>query len=306
MNREEYFDWIRGKRVAFCGVGRTHMPLVQLYLEKGAVVSVRDQRTLGELKENGETLRKLGVKLVLGEGYLEDLTEEVISRTPAIRPDLPEFIKAQKRGAILTSEMETFFELCPCKIYGITGSDGKTTTTTILSEFLKAQGKTVHLGGNIGKPLLPEIEAVRDTDVVVAELSSFQLMSMRNAPHVSVVTNLSPNHLNWHKSEEEYYEAKKNIFLYQGENSRTVLNADNKITASFAPEAKGDLWQFSRKGKVANGVWYDGGQIFVNGEKLMDAGEIKIPGMHNVENYMAAMAAAWGDVSPENMRKVAG
>jgi len=296
---------ISGKSVAFCGIGRSHMPLMELFQKKGAVVSARDKRSFEELGENGEKLKALGVKLILGEDYLQDLNEDIIFRTPGMKYYLPELTEARKRGAAVTSEMETFFELCPCKIYAVTGSDGKTTTTTIISEFLKAEGKTVHLGGNIGKPLLPEIGTVRETDCAVVELSSFQLISMRESPDVAVVTNLSPNHLDMHKDMREYIDAKKNIFLHQSAYSRTVLNADNEITASFAPETRGDTWMFSRKERPGRGVWCDGDSIYVNGEKVLEVSEIKIPGWHNVENYMAAIGAVWGDVSPENIRKVA-
>lgn len=305
MNQEQFFQMISGKSVAFCGIGRSHMPLMELFQKKGAVVSARDKRSLEELGENGEKLRALGVKLILGENYLQNLNEDIIFRTPGMKYYLPELTEARKRGAAVTSEMETFFELCPCKIYAVTGSDGKTTTTTIISEFLKAEGKTVHLGGNIGKPLLPEIGTVRETDCAVVELSSFQLISMRESPDVAVVTNLSPNHLDMHKDMQEYIDAKKNVFLHQSAYSRTVLNADNEITASFAPETRGDTWLFSRKERPERGVWCDGSSIYVNQEKVLEVSEIKIPGWHNVENYMAAIGAVWGDVSPETIRKVA-
>lgn len=305
MNREQFFESLKGKTVAFCGVGRSHMPLIELFQKKGAAVTVRDQRELSQLGENGEKLKALGVKLVLGEGYLRELHEDIIFRTPGMKFYLPELTEARRRGAAVTSELEMFFELCPCKIYAVTGSDGKTTTTTLISEFLKAAGKTVHLGGNIGKPLLPEIESICAEDCAVAELSSFQLISMRESPDVAVVTNLSPNHLDIHKDMEEYIGAKKNIFLHQNAFSRTVLNADNEITAAFARETRGDTWLFSRKSRPERGVWCDGDSIYVNQEKLLDVSRIKIPGWHNVENYMAAIAAVWGDVPPECIVKVA-
>lgn len=305
VNKEQFFSMINGKTVTFCGIGRSHMPLMELFQKKGAIVSARDRRSLEELGENGEKLTSLGVKLVLGENYLKDLNEDIIFRTPGMKYYLPELTAARERGAAVTSEMETFFELCPCKIYAVTGSDGKTTTTTIISEFLKAEGKTVHLGGNIGKPLLPEIETVRETDCAVVELSSFQLISMRKSPEVAVVTNLSPNHLDMHKDMQEYIDAKKNVFLHQGAYSRTVLNADNEITAAFADETRGDTWLFSRKEKPARGVWCDGTAVYVGTEKVLELADIKLPGWHNVENYMAAIGAVWGDVSPENIRRVA-
>ena len=305
MNTQQFFRYLKGKTVAFCGVGRTHMPLIQLFQEKGAVVTVRDQRPLEKLGENGEILRSLGVELRLGEDYLQDLNEDIIFRTPGMRYHLPQLEEARVRGCAVTSELELFFRLCPCKIYGVTGSDGKTTTTSIIAEFLKAQGKTVHLGGNIGKPLLPEIESIAPEDVAVVELSSFQLISMRESPDVAVVTNLSPNHLDVHKDMQEYIDAKKNILLHQGALSRTVLNAGNEITAGFAPEVRGDCWMFRRGAPVERGVWCDGESIYVHGEKLLEVSQIKIPGWHNVENYMAAIAAVWGDVEPQTIRHVA-
>lgn len=306
MDAKGFFHGIEGKRVAFCGIGRSHMPLMRIFMEHGAIVAARDRRSFQELGENGRILKELGVELVLGRDYLSNLTEDVIFRTPGMPFHLPELEAARGRGQTVTSEMEVFFRLCPCKIYAVTGSDGKTTTTTILSEFLKAQGKTVHLGGNIGKPLLPEIESIAPDHVVVAELSSFQLISMRQGPDVAVVTNLAPNHLDIHKDMDEYVDAKKNLILHQDGFSRTVLNADNEITAGFTELVRGDCWQFSRRAEPPRGVFCDGRQITVNGGHLMDVSEIKLPGWHNVENYMAAIAAAFGDVSPENMRKVAG
>ena len=305
MNTQQFFRYLKGKTVAFCGVGRTHMPLIKLFQEKGAVVTVRDQRPLEKLGENGEILRSLGVELRLGEDYLQDLNEDIIFRTPGMRYHLPQLEEARARGCAVTSELELFFRLCPCKIYGVTGSDGKTTTTSIIAEFLKAQGRTVHLGGNIGKPLLPEIESIAPEDVAVVELSSFQLISMRESPDVAVVTNLSPNHLDVHKDMQEYINAKKNILLHQGALSRTVLNAGNEITAGFAPEVRGDCWMFRRGAPVERGVWCDGESIYVHGEKLLKVSQITSPGWHNVENYMAAIAAVWGDVEPQTIRHVA-
>ena len=305
MNKEQFLTSIQGKTVTFCGIGRSHMPLIRLFQEKGALVSARDKRSLEELGDNGKALQERGVQLILGENYLEDLREDIIFRTPGMKYHLPQLEAARKRGAAVTSEMEVFFQLCPCKIYAVTGSDGKTTTTSIIAELLKAQGKTVHLGGNIGKPLLPEIESIQPEDCAVVELSSFQLISMRESPDVAVVTNLSPNHLDVHKDMQEYIDAKKNILLHQGAFSRTVLNAGNEITASFAPQVRGDCWMFRRGAPVERGVWCDGETIYVHGQALLPISQIRIPGWHNVENYMAAIAAVWGDVEPETIRRVA-
>lgn len=305
MDKEMFFESIKGKKIALCGVGRSHMPLVQMFTEKGALVSVRDKRSLSELGEDGAVLEKLNVNLILGEGYLDHLTEDIIFRTPGMQFALPQLTAARADGKIVTSELEVFFDICPCKIYAVTGSDGKTTTTTIISEFLRAQGKTVHLGGNIGKPLLPEIDAINPNDIAVVELSSFQLISMRKSPDVAVITNLSPNHLDWHKDMDEYIEAKRNIYLHQNAFSRTVLNADNEITASYQNEARGDVFLFSRAGRVPRGVWCENGEIYANGMKIMNTSDILISGVHNVENYLAAISAVAEEVDAENMRKIA-
>ena len=200
--------------------------------------------------------------------------------------------------------------MCPCEIFAVTGSDGKTTTTTIISEMLKASGRTVHLGGNIGRPLLPIIEQVKFDDVAVVELSSFQLISMRESPDVAVVTNLAPNHLDIHKDMAEYIDAKKNILLHQNAFSRTVLNLDNEITKGFANTVRGDVFLFSRQKRCQRGAWVsEDGTIFMswNGTttELMKKSDIRIPGNHNVENYLAAICAVWGYVTPEQMRDVA-
>jgi UDP-N-acetylmuramoylalanine--D-glutamate ligase len=305
MDRETFFEYIKGKKITLCGIGRSHIPLVELFTEKGAEVSMRDRRTFEKLGEDGKKLEKQGVKLILGEDYLKDLTEDIIFRTPGMKSSIPELEQARKAGKVVTSELEVFFEICPCKIYAVTGSDGKSTTTTVISEFLRTQGKTVHLGGNIGKALLPEIESVQSTDFVVAELSSFQLISMRKSPDVAVITNLAPNHLDWHVDMQEYIDAKKNIFLHQNAFSRTVINVDNELTKVYADEARGDVFSFSRQSRVDRGAWYENGSIYVNGERILETADIRIPGVHNIENYLAAICAVYGEVDKETIVKVA-
>ena len=203
MHLNTFWASLAGKTVTFCGIGHSHLPLIDLFAKKGAIVSARDRRTPEQLGETGEKLQKAGVRLILGEDYLKDLNEDIIFRTPGMRFYLPELEEARRRGSVVTSEMEVFFAFCPCKLYAVTGSDGKTTTTTLISEMLKAAGKTVHLGGNIGFPLLPRIREIGAEDLVVAELSSFQLQTMRRSPKTAVITNIAPNHLDVHKSMEE-------------------------------------------------------------------------------------------------------
>lgn len=303
---KRFFESVKGKKVVFCGIGGSHLPLIPLFLKYGAAVEARDRRSYGALGETAKSLEEQGVKLNLGEEYLKDLSGDIIFRTPGMKYYTPELTCARKNGSAVTSEMELFFDLCPCKIYAITGSDGKTTTTTLISEMLKRAGKTVHLGGNIGKPLLPEIETVSPEDAAVVELSSFQLISMRKSPEVAVVTNVAPNHLDVHASMEEYVESKMNILLHQNAFSRTVLNYDNDITRGFAEKTRGDTWFFSRKAQPDHGYYLKENMIVrSDGEEILDIREIKIPGWHNVENYMAAIAAVWGEVSPEIIRTVA-
>ena len=310
MTAEEFYRSVKGKTAAFCGLGGSNLPLVKLFAQHGAIVTARDRRSEEQLGETAKELKALGVRLVTGEGYLDHLDEEIIFRTPGMKYHLPQLEEARARGAAVTSEMEVFFDLCPCRIIAVTGSDGKTTTTTIISKILEAAGKTVHVGGNIGTPLLPQINEIGPDDIVVAELSSFQLISMRKSPDVAVVTNVSPNHLDIHKDMAEYIGAKKNIILHQNAFGRAVLNADNEITASFAEDVRGQCLMFSRRHPVKYGAWMDeNGDIFLSlpgsTTRVMNKADIRIPGLHNIENYLTAACAVWGLAGPEEIRNVA-
>ena len=305
----EFIESIRGKRVALIGMGRSHMPLIPLFTKYGAKVVACDKRDREALGDTAAQAEASGAALSLGEHYLDDLDVDIALRTPGMRFWCDELNALRDRGVVITSEMEIFFDVCPCRIFAVTGSDGKTTTTTVISEMLKAEGYTVHLGGNIGMPLLPEIETIRPDDVAVVELSSFQLISMTRSPDVAVVTNLQPNHLDIHKDMQEYIDAKKNIILYQNKGDKAVLNFDNDITNLFAEDCQGEVVFFSRRAKVDNGAYLDGNMIvYAEAGKVfdvLDIREIFIPGMHNVENYMTAICAVWGVVSFETIRKVA-
>lgn len=306
-----FYKSLHNKKVSFIGLGRSHRELLPMFASKGAIVTLRDKRTREQIGEEADKLEALGIKLTLGENYLENLCEEdIILRTPGMNYFTPALQQARESGAFVTSEMELFFDLCPCKIYAVTGSDGKTTTTTVISEFLKAQGFSVFLGGNIGFPLLPRIEQIGPDDRAVVELSSFQLISMRKSPDVAVITNVAPNHLDVHKDMQEYIDAKRNIYLHQGGISRTVINADNEITASFLPEIRGEAMQFSRRITPALGCYLaEDGTLTMNDRHsvtpVLHMDEIRIPGIHNVENYLAAISAVWGEVSEENIISVA-
>ena len=309
-NIKRFLESVNGKTVAFCGIGGSNLPLIRLFKKYGANVLACDKREHDALGENGDKAIEYGAELRLGENYLKDLNADIIFRTPGMRYYMDELVQARQNGAAVTSEMEVFFDLCPCKTIAVTGSDGKTTTTTIISELLKAEGYHVHLGGNIGRPLLPEIETISPDDIAVVELSSFQLISMRKSPDIAIVTNLAPNHLDIHKDMQEYIDSKKNIVLHQNAFGRAVLNLDNEISKSFEDFTRGQTCLFSRRSKVDNGAYMtEDGTIIMNdyGKEtvIMNASDIKIPGLHNIENYLAAITAVWGMVKPETIESVA-
>ena len=305
-----YFDALKGKKVSVVGIGVSHRPLIDLLCKEGISVTAYDRKSMAELGDFGATYAEKGVRFVLGENYLDLLEGDIIFKTPGMRGDLPAFQRARAAGAVVTSEMEEFFKLCPCPIFAVTGSDGKTTSTTLISKFLSAEGKTCYLGGNIGTPLLPKIFDIRPEDVAVVELSSFQLNDMHRSAQTAVVTNVAPNHLDWHIDMDEYINAKKCIFAHQDAGGRLVLNYDNEITRSFASMAKGEVLWFSFKGPVPKGVYLneDGMICITDGvavRPLMHRSLIRIIGDHNVENYMTAIAATLGYVSDDVIRSVA-
>ncbi len=303
MTIDAYLQTLKNKKVAVFGLGVSNRPLVRLLAGAGIDVTGCDKLT--EPDENLLELASLGAKLKLGEDYLQNVEADVVFRTPGMRPDIPALQALREKGAVVTSEMAAFFEVCPCPIIAVTGSDGKTTTTTLISELLKAAGKKVWVGGNIGKPLLPEVGMMSAEDVAVLELSSFQLMDMTQSPQVAVVTNLAPNHLDVHTDMAEYVESKKNIFLHQKPCGVLVVNMDNEITDAFAPLASGSVRKFSRQDRPESGVWLKDGVVYRNGEAVLRADEILIPGVHNVENYMAAICAVEGMVPDAVIRQVA-
>lgn len=307
---EEYFQGLKGKKIAFIGLGVTNNDCIRLFLRKGLNVTVCDRKTQDQLGELYQEFAAAGASFSLGEDYLKAIWEcDVVYRAPGVYYHLPVLQEAQKRGIVITSEMETFFKLCPCKIYAVTGSDGKTTTTTLIAEMLAAAGKRVHKGGNIGRALLPIVEEIQPGDVAVVELSSFQLLSMRRSPDVAVVTNISPNHLDVHGTMEEYVDSKKNILLHQDAYSKTILNADNPMTEGLSPLVRGNLLWFSRQKEGLRGAYLQGDTLYFSDGKntvpILNRDEIRLPGIHNVENYLAAAAAVWGEAPAEKIRKVA-
>ena len=299
---ETYFTSLKGKKIAVLGLGVSNQPLVRLLLRFGCSVTGCDRTPREKLDEKVLELERLGCKLSLGDGYLDNIEADIVFRTPGMHPGNPALEALRQRGAEVTSEMEIFFEVCPCQILAVTGSDGKTTTTTLISEMLKAAGKKVWLGGNIGTPLLSLVPQMQETDFAVVELSSFQLMDMRRSPCRAVITNLAPNHLDVHKDMEEYVEAKKNIYAFQNADGLLVLNADNAITAELS--GNGVTRYFSRQGKECH-VRQAGGVIYRGGEAVLETKDILLPGVHNIENYMAAIAVVEGLVSDAVIRQVA-
>lgn len=301
---DEFKQNIKGKTVTVIGIGISNLPLIKYLAALGAgEIHACDKRIREKLGNSASELEELGVKLHLGEDYLDHITGEIIFRTPGLRYDVPQLNAARERGAHITSEMELFCELCPAHRIAITGSDGKTTTTTLIHKMLTEAGYTTWLGGNIGNPLLTDTEKMKPDDWVVLELSSFQLHTMQTSPEIAVVTNLSPNHLDYHKDYQEYIDAKKNIFLHQNNSGVVVLNADNPDSAPLIEEAKGRVKLFSRKSKAD--VYLDGEIIKRSDTEVLNINDIKIPGMHNVENYMTAIAAVDGLVPDEVIVKIA-
>lgn len=283
--------YVKGKNISVVGIGISNLPLIKMLNESGATVTAYDKKSCDELGAVSEELIQSGIKLCLGEDYLDNLSGELIFKTPGMRFDHPALVKARNNGSIITSEMEVFFEVCPSKIIAVTGSDGKTTTTTLIYNILTKSGHKCHLGGNIGTPLLCSTDEIQKDDIVVLELSSFQLHTMTKSADVSVITNITPNHLDMHKSYEEYIEAKQNIYLHADSDSTLVVNRTNEESYKCRNTAKGIVRVFGYDNNCD--VFSDKTSIFAFGEKILDVSDIKIPGEHNVQNFMTAIAATY-------------
>lgn len=302
----EFKSYINGKNVAVVGIGVSNIPLINFLVSLGAKVTAFDKKTEEELGKVSIDFKNKGVKLELGDNYLNKLVGfDVVFKTPSMRIDCDALIKAKAEGSYITSEMEEFVRYCKGKVYGITGSDGKTTTTTIVSKLLEAQGYRTWVGGNIGTPLFSNIEEIEEDDKVVLELSSFQLMTMNLPIDVAIVTNLAPNHLDMHKDMEEYINAKKNIFLYQNSNDVLIVNRENQITHKFLNEAKCKVKEFSSKRVLSGGAYYKAGILYLEEKEVCRKEDIIIKGMHNIENYLAAFVATKDDVNIKTMKRVA-
>ena len=293
---EEFNNFLDGKQVAIIGMGVSNIPLLDYFYDKNAKVTVFSTNALSD--EIMAKINKYRYEVELGEDNLSRLKGfDIIFRSPSALPTKHEFQSAVKKGAILTSEIEMVLKLAPCKIIGVTGTEGKTTTTSLIYEICKKVGYNCFLGGNIGKPIFTKINQMKPEDIVILELSSFQLMGMTVSPNIAVVTNIFPDHLNVHKSYEEYQDAKKSIFRNQTEEGIVILNKDNEITEKFADEVKGKTIFFSSTKKLKNGYVYDREDGFIKKctdgkcEKILNKNDIKLRGIHNYENICAALAA---------------
>ena len=297
---EQLAAYVRGKKVAFIGAGVSHKELIPQFVEMGAKVTLCDKKpNLEAFGEYGETLKQLGIGLSLGENYMDGFEgQDIIMRTPGFEFYTPALQKAHEHGAELSSEMELFFKYCPCEKVAVTGSDGKTTTTSLIAAMFEAAGRTVHLGGNIGRALLPILGEVKPEDEAVVELSSFQLISMDQSPNVAVVTNVTPNHLDHHKDMAEYINAKRNILLWQQPPCRAVLGYENDVSRGMKADCKGEQVWFTRLHDTDNGAFLrkedDMLCMAENGvvTPVLAHSEMKLRGLHNVENLLAAIAAA--------------
>ncbi len=297
----DFYNSLNGKKVAFIGAGVTNKSCIQLFAKHGANITVCDKKnSISEFLDFADTLKELNVKLSLGENYLDGLAgQDIIMRTPGFEYYTKELQDALANGSDVTSEMELFFELCPCKTLAVTGSDGKTTTTSLIAHILECSGKKVHLGGNLGRALLPVAQDMCEDDWAVVELSSFQLISMRTSPDIAVVTNVTPNHLDHHKDMQEYIDAKRNILIYQNKNGRAILGYENETTKAMESDVKGELAWFTRLTEIENGAFLaqDGTLTYAHeglNYPIAHKDDIILPGLHNVENVLAAIAATWG------------
>ena len=270
------------------------------------------KKSVEEFGDYAATIRELGIDLSLGEHYLDGFKgQDIIMRTPGFVGYFEKPLQdAMAAGTMVTSEVELFFDFCPCEIVAVTGSDGKTTTTTLISKFYEAAGRKVHLGGNIGAALLPVLPEVRPEDVAVVELSSFQLISMHQSPKIAVVTNVTPNHLDHHKDMQEYIDAKRNILLYQNPPCRAVLGYENEISRSMQKDCKGRQVWFTRLHDTDNGAFLrkEDNMLCMAEDGVVTPflaqKDIKLRGLHNIENLLAAAAAVWGEVPVEAIQKV--
>lgn len=294
----------KNKTAVVIGLGISNVPLIEFLVSHGARVSARDKKEFSKLTPEAKEIAGKCFEVVCGENYLDNIEGDIVFRTPSLRPDNPKLVEAEKKGITVTSEMELFFELCPGKTVCITGSDGKTTSTMLTYMALKEKfgGENVWVGGNIGTPLLPEVEKMNENSWAVLELSNFQLISMKRSPDLALITNIAPNHLDFHRDMDEYIESKTHIFKYQKPGSRIILNSKNEITRGLAPlvPPTSELNFFLGSGTVESN-----GMIIREGNPFMPSEDIILPGRHNVENYMGVIALIGDIVGEEIINRIA-
>ena len=287
MNLTEYNNKLKSSKIAILGLGVSNIPLLEYLHNLGCDVVVFNTKPLD--KNLIDKLNIYKIKYYNEENAFDYLHGfDIIFRSPSILPTRKELVIAKEEGAVITSEIRELLHLAPCKVIGVTGSDGKTTTTTLINEILKANSYHTFLGGNIGTPLFTKLSEMKKEDIIVLELSSFQLMDMDISPNISIITNIAENHLDIHSSFEEYIDAKKNIFKYQDNKGILVTNADNEITNKF--KGNGETRYFSRS-KQTNYFYTDGTYIYYNGKKILNKNDIKLRGIHNLENIATALTA---------------
>ena len=317
---------IKNARVAVLGFGVSNIPLVELLIACGNEVCVHDKKDFEKLDSRAKVFAEQGVRFINGNNYLDEIDADIIFRSPGIRPDNLGIKKAIEKGAELTSEMELFLELTPAYILGVTGSDGKTTTTTIAYKLLEKEfensDRNIYVGGNIGTPLLSKVGEMTERDICVLELSSFQLFTMKKSPDRAVITNLSPNHLDWHKDMDEYVSAKTNIYKHGA--THLTLNGNNELSKELSVDDNIKLALFSADftyedivnrfkdkpdEKSESALFVHDGHIYryYNNHvlKVLNLNSILIPGRHNIENYMAAISLTWGLVSEPAIKYIA-
>ena len=287
MNLTEYNNKLKSSKIAILGLGVSNIPLLEYLHNLGCDVVVFNTKPLD--KNLIDKLNIYKIKYYNEENAFDYLHGfDIIFRSQSILPTRKELVIAKEEGAVITSEIRELLHLAPCKVIGVTGSDGKTTTTTLINEILKANSYHTFLGGNIGTPLFTKLPEMKKEDIIVLELSSFQLMDMDISPDISIITNIAENHLDIHSSFEEYIDAKKNIFKYQDNKGILVTNADNEITNKF--KGNGETRYFSRS-KQTNYFYTDGTYIYYNGKKILNKNDIKLRGIHNLENIATALTA---------------
>ena len=309
MNQKlkKFNEFLKNKKIAVIGVGVSNIPLIKELVQHDFDVTVFDKKDMNDMKDEAfELIQKYHIKTSLGDDYLKNLSGfDVIFRSPSFLPTNSYLKTEMERGAMVTTEIEQVIRLAPCRIIGVTGSKGKTTTTTIIHALLKGLGYSCYLGGNIGTPLYNKLDEMKKDDLVVLELSSFQLMNMEVSPNVAVVTNISPDHLDIHGSYDEYIQAKKAIFLNQSKEDVLVLNQDDVIVREFVNEAVGDV-RFFGSGYIMDSYVLDGDYISYNGEHVIDTRKLLLRGKHNYLNVCAALNAIrdYIHVSNEELEKI--